>query len=302
MRIIITGGSGLIGRALTADLTAEGYEVVVLSRSPEKMKNLPTGATAHTWDGQSAAGWGHLADGAAAIVNLAGENLAAGRWTTERKRIIRDSRLNAGRAVVEAVEAATHKPEVVIQASAVGYYGPQNEQGITEENPAGQDFVAQVCAEWENSTAPVEAMGVRRVIIRTGLVLSTEGGALPRMLLPFKLFAGGPLGSGRQWLSWIHLADTVAAIRYLIEQPEASGPFNLTAPAPLTNATFGQTLGRVMHRPAIMPAPSFAIRLLFGEMATVVLDGQQALPYRLQQLGFTFQFPKAEAALQDLLS
>ncbi len=301
MRVIITGGSGLIGRALTANLTNDGHEVIVLSRQPETGADLPTGAKATRWDGRSAAGWGHLADGAKAIINLAGENIASGRWTPERKRAIRNSRTNAGQAVVEAVEAAANKPSVVIQASAVGYYGPRNGQEVTEDTPAGDDFLAQICAEWEASTVPVEAKGVRRAIIRTGVVLSPDGGALPRMLLPFKLFAGGPLGSGRQWFPWIHLADEVAAIRYLIDHQTARGPFNLTAPTPLTNAEFGRVLGRVLGRPAVMPTPGFALRLAFGEMATVLLDGQQAVPRRLQELGFTFRFPEAEAALRNLL-
>jgi uncharacterized protein (TIGR01777 family) len=301
MAIIITGGTGLIGRALVANLAADGHEVVLLSRTPERATGLPAGARAEGWDGRTATGWGHLADGAKAIVNLAGESIAAGRWTAERKRHISESRLNAGRAVVQAVEAATHKPHVVIQASAVGYYGPRGDEEVTEETPPGNDFLAQVAVEWEGSTAPVEALGVRRAIIRSGVVLSSAGGALPPLLLPFKLFAGGPLGHGQQWFPWIHVADEVGAIRFLIEDQAASGPFNLTAPHPLTNAEFSRVLGRVLRRPAIMPTPAFALRLLFGEMATVLLDGQRAAPRRLLGLGFIFRLPEAEAALRDLL-
>jgi uncharacterized protein (TIGR01777 family) len=301
MRIIITGGAGLIGRALAAGLAADGHEVILLSRTPGRVTGLPAGARAEGWDGRTAAGWGPLADGAQAIVNLAGENLAAGRWTAERKRRIRESRLNAGRAVVEAVRAASRAPRVVVQSSAVGYYGPQGDQELAEEAPPGSDFLARLCVEWEASTAPVEDLGARRVVIRSGVVLHASDGALPRMLLPFKLFVGGPLGSGRQWLSWLHIADEVAAIRFLIEKEEAAGAFNLAAPHPLTNAEFGRVVGRVLGRPAWLPAPAFALRLALGEMATVVLDGQRAVPRRLLALGFAFRFPEAEAALRDML-
>ncbi len=301
MRVLITGGTGLIGRALAANLAADGHEVILLSRAPERTTALPAGVRAERWDGRTAEGWAALADGADAIVNLAGENIAAGRWTAERKRRIRESRVNAGRAVVQAVEAVAHKPRVVIQASAVGYYGPRGDEEVTEETPPGDDFLAQVTIEWEASTAPVEALGVRRVIVRTGVVLSAEGGALPRMLLPFKLFLGGPLGSGRQWFPWIHVADEVAAIRFLMEREAATGPFNLTAPNPLTNAGFSRVVGQVLGRPALTPTPALALRLIFGEMATILLDGQRAIPRRLLDLGFTFHFPKAKAALQDLL-
>jgi uncharacterized protein (TIGR01777 family) len=301
MRIIITGGTGLIGQALTNNLTADGHEVIVLSRTPEKVTNLPSRAKAERWDGRTATGWGRLADGSRAIVNLAGENLASGRWNAERKQRIRISRLDAGRAVVEAVEMVERKPKVVIQASAVGYYGPRGNEEITEEDTAGNDFLAQLCVDWESSTVPVESLGVRRAIIRTGAVLSSEDGALPQLMLPFKFFVGGPIGSGQQWFPWIHLADEVAAIRYLLDNEAAVGPFNLSAPTPLTNTEFSRMLGRVLRRPAIMPTPGFAVRLVFGEMSTVVLNGQRVVPQRLQQLGFTFRFSEAEAALRDLL-
>ena len=306
MRIIITGGTGLIGRALAADLAGDKHEVIVLSRAPERAAGLPIGVRAERWDARTAEGWGALADGADAIVNLAGESISGqglipGRWTAKLKGRVRESRLNAGRAVVQAVNAATHKPHVVIQASGAGYYGAHGDEGVTEEAPAGNDWFGQVAVEWEASTAPVEAMGVRRVIIRSGVVFSIEGGALPRMLLPFRLFAGGPLGSGRQWFPWIHITDEVGAIRFLIENQAASGPFNLTAPNLLTNAEFSRVAGRVLRRPAFVPVPAFALRLLFGEMSTVLLEGQRAISWRLQDLGFTFRFLEAEAALRDLL-
>jgi uncharacterized protein (TIGR01777 family) len=262
---------------------------------------------AERWDARTAEGWGHLADGAGAIVNLAGASMAGEgffptRWTDERQRIIRESRINAGRAVVEAVAQAEHKPRVVIQSSGVGYYGFHGDEIFTEEAGPGDDWGARLASEdWEPSTVPVEEMGVRRVVVRSGIVLSTEGGALPRLLLPFRLFAGGPMGSGDQWYSWIHLQDEARALRFLIETEEASGAYNLTAPAPTTNGDLAKLIGRIMGRPAFVPVPGFAMRTMFGEVADVVLKGQRAVPQRLLDLGFEFQFATAEAALKDLL-
>lgn len=305
MKVIITGGSGLIGRALAASLLNGGgdkHEVIVLSRNPQRVSGLPNGVQVVGWDGRSTQGWGQLVEGADAIVNLAGANLSEGRWTEQRKRLIFDSRVHAGQAVTQAIEGARLKPKVLVQASAVGYYGPHGDEKITEDAPPGNDFLAQVCIAWEASTAPVEGWGVRRVVIRTGLVLSTEGGALPRMAMPFKMFVGGPLGSGRQWLPWIHIADEVGAIRFLIGKEDASGPFNLTAPEPVTNAQFSRVLGRVLNRPSALPVPSIALRLMFGEMSTVLLEGQRAVPQRLLAAGYQFRFPNLEQALRHLLA
>jgi len=293
-RVVITGGSGLIGRALTADLAAAGYEVVIFSRNPERVRDLPLGVRAEAWHSQ-------IAQEATIIVNLAGESLAAGRWTAERKRRILESRVTAGEFVSRAVEAARIKPRVVVQASAVGYYGPRGDEEVTEQSASGSGFLAPVCLAWEASTAPVETLGVRRPIIRTGVVLSTKGGALPRLLLPFRLFVGGPLGSGRQWFPWIHLADEVGAIRFLIENESARGPFNLASPRPVTNAAFSTELGEVLGRPSSFRVPGSALRLALGEMATALLDGQRALPRRLIELGYAFRFPDVHSALTDLL-
>jgi len=301
MRTIITGGTGLIGRALAANLAADGHQVILLSRDPGRTTDLPTGVTAERWDARTAAGWGHLADGAHAIVNLAGENIGAGRWTAERKRRIRDSRINAGQAVVQAVQAAQNKPDLVIQSSAVGIYGPRGDEEVSEQASPGTDFLSQIAVEWEASTAPVDQLGVRRPIVRSGVVFSNQAMAFQRMVLPFKLFVGGPIGGGRQWLPWVHIADEVGAIRFLMAHPEATGPFNLTAPETVTNAGFGRTLGKVLGRPSFMPVPGFAMRLALGEMSTVLLDGQRAVPQRLSDLGFTFRYPKLEDALRDLL-
>lgn len=306
MRIIITGGTGFIGRALAAELAGAGYEVIVLSRNPARATGLPAGVRAEQWDGRTAAGWGGLADGAFAIVNLAGENLSGGgfppaRWTPQRKALIRQSRLDAGAAVTEAVTAAATKPRVVIQSSGIGHYGARDDKVLTEDDPAGADFLARLTVEWEASTAAVAGQGVRHVSIRTGVVLSPDEGALKQLLLPFKFFAGGPLGSGRQGFSWIHPADEVAAIRFLIENERAVGPFNLCAPQPLTNAEFARVLGKVLGRPSWLPVPGFALKLALGEVASMVLDGQKALPRKLLDLGFRFRFPDAESALRDLL-
>jgi uncharacterized protein (TIGR01777 family) len=265
------------------------------------------GVRIQRWDACTTEGWGHLADGADAIVNLAGASLAGEgffptRWTEGRRRIIRESRLNSSRAVVEAVAQAAQKPRVVIQSSAVGYYGFHGDEILSEGSEPGDDWAARFTAEeWEPSTLPIEEMGVRWVVARTGVVLSTEGGALPRLLLPFRLFAGGPMGSGNQWYSWIHIQDQARALRFLIESDGARGAFNLTAPNPVTNGELAKLMGKIMGRPAFVPVPGFAMRLAFGEVADVVLKGQRVVPQRLLDLGFEFRLPTAEAALKDLL-
>ena len=299
---IIPGGTGLIGRPLAAALVSAGHEVIVLSRHPARIHGLPPQVRLEGWDARSADGWGKLADGAGAIVNLAGENIGDGRWTAERKKKIVESRVHAGQAVLEAVRAASVKPQVVVQGSAVGYYGPHGDEAIDEDAPAGDDFPARVAIDWEAATEPVEAVGVRWVVVRSGVVFAREGGAFPRLALPFRLFAGGPLGSGRQWLSWIHLVDEVRGLQFLIENRAASGPVNLTAPEPLTNRNLARIMGRVMRRPAVFPVPAPLLRLMFGEMATVLLDGQRVIPRRLDQMGFRFTYPDATAALRELLS
>lgn len=307
MRAVITGGTGLIGRALSKSLVADSHEVVVLSRFPERATGLPQEVQVAGWDGTSADGWLPLADGADAIVNLAGANIAGerflpSRWTEARKRLIRESRVKAGRAVVDAVSQMSQRPGVVIQASGVGYYGFCGDEELGEEAPPGDDFGARLTHdEWEPSTEPVEELGVRRVIVRTGAVLDPDEGALPRMVLPFQLFAGGYWGSGKQWLPWIHLEDEVRAIRFLLENDQASGPFNLTAPGTVTNAEFGRALGKVLKRPYWFPIPGFALHWVFGEVSTVLLEGQRVIPERLLELGFAFSFPEVGAALRDLL-
>jgi hypothetical protein len=301
MHILITGGTGLIGGKLIDHLFNHGHVVTVVSRQRYRPAILPAKLNFAQWDGKSAAGWGHLIEGVDAVVNLAGANLADGKWTDERKKIIWQSRVNSGQAISAAIQAAERKPRVVIQSSAVGYYGPGQDEVITESHPAGDDFLAQLCQAWEDSSRGVEAMGVRHAAIRTGLVLDMGGGGFPKMLIPFRLGAGGPVGSGQQWVPWIHYQDAVEAIRFLIETEAATGPFNLMAPYPLRNRDLARLIGKVMKRPAFLPAPEFALKFIFGEMSTILLTGQQALPRRLEELGFVFKFPTAEAALVDLL-
>jgi len=310
MRVLITGGTGLIGRAVVKELALAGYEVVVLSRNPSSKSSFPSGVKVVGWDAQTSTGWGHLADGADAIVNLAGESIAgenffsliAKRWTPARKQLILESRMQAGNAVLQAVREAKIKPKVVVQASAVGYYGSRKDEELTEFSMPAEDFVAKICMQWEASTAPVEALGVRHVIIRTaGVAMSLEGGAFPFMLLPFRLFVGGPLGSGKQWFSWIHIQDEARAIRFLIENDAACGVFNLTAPQSITNAQLSKILGLIMHRPSFIPVPGFALHILFGEKADILLSSQRQIPMRLRDIGFKFLFPDIEAALRDLL-
>jgi uncharacterized protein (TIGR01777 family) len=304
MRVLITGGTGLIGKVLAASLSSDGHEVIVLTRNPKSDTPLPKGVQQVQWDAATSEGWGHYADGADAIVHLAGEGIADGRWTEKRKRRIYASRVNSGKAVMQAISSATTKPKVLIQASGIDYYGPHGDEVLTEGAAPGSGFLAQVCFDWEASTAEAENFGVRRAVIRSGIVLSNDGGAWPRIVLPFKLFAGGPIGSGKQYWPWIHMDDEVNAIRFLIEilieTEDAVGAYNLCAPTPLRNKEFSSTLGKVMGRPALFPVPSIALKATFGEMSTILLEGKRTIPYRLQEAGYTFKYPTAEAAFRDL--
>lgn len=306
MKILIPGGSGLLGRALTRSMVAGGHAVTILSRSPERVSALPANVSVAAWDGRSPAGWLQHLEGADVVVNLAGasikgEGFLPSRWSARRKQLILNSRVDAGRAVVEAIRSAKSKPKLLVQASAVGYYGPRADELITEEAASGSDFLAEVCKQWEVSSAPVEELGLRRVVVRTGLPLTLQGGAFPLLVLPFRLFAGGWFGSGRQYYPWIHIDDYIAALKFLIEDSRSSGVYNLSAPQPVTNREFARTLARVMRRPSWLPAPGFALRLALGEVSTVVLDGQRAVPARLQQAGFAFRYPELEPALRNLL-
>ena len=302
MRVIITGGSGLIGRELSKRLSVDGHEVIVLTRSPQRVTELHETVRLVKWDARTAEGWGDLVDGTSAIVNLAGASIGDSRWTAERKRVIIESRINASKAVVEAVKAADSKPAVVIQASAVGYYGNQGNEVLTETSaPANDYFPADVCVQWEQAVQPV-ADDTRLVIIRTGIVLSSKGGALPKILTPFKMFVGGPFGDGQQWFPWIHILDEVKAIAFLLDHKETSGVYNLTAPSIMTNREFVRELGVVLSRPSFMAAPALVLRLALGEMSALLLDGQRAVSQRLQDAGFTFDYGQAGTALRDIIN
>ena len=306
MRIIITGGTGLIGRALCAELVQAGYEVVVLSRSPSRNAGfLPEEVTVVGWDNQTGRDWAHLADGAEAIVNLAGESLAGKnflnmRWTPQRKSEIVDSRVQSGAAVVDAVRLVEHKPHVVIQASGIDYYGPHGTERVTESDGVGEGFLSDICIDWEASTEPVESLGVRRAVIRLGIVLNKKGGALPQLMLPFRLFVGGPIGSGKQGYPWIHIEDVCRAIRFMIETPAVSGVFNLCSPQPVSNTELGRAIAHALHRPYWFPIPALVFKIAFGEAATLLLDGQMAYPQRLLDAGFDFRYPEINAALANI--
>jgi len=301
MRVVITGGSGLVGRALAAELAGAGHEVGVTSRSPGSAGELPAGVEMAEWDTASASQLAELIEGVDAVVHLTGEGIADGRWTEERKRRIRDSRVRSTAAVAEALAAADSRPAVLVQASGIDYYGARGDEEVTEASPPGEGFLPEVCVAWEEAGAAAEELGVRRIIARTGVVLSTDGGALPEMVLPFKLFAGGPVAGGSQWMSWIHLEDEVGAIRFLLEEPAVSGPYNLVAPRPVRNRDFGRALGRALHRPSLLPVPGLALKVLYGEMASLLIDGRRALPRRLLEAGYTFRHPDVAEALVDLL-
>jgi len=300
MRIIMAGGTGQIGGRLAREFSAAGHEVVVLSRREIPAGKEP-GLKFCVWDAETLSGWEPTLDGADVVVNLAGENIGGRAWTGAQLRRIEESRVKAGRALVEAVRKAAVKPGLLIQASAVGFYGTERREALDESSPPGDDLLAGICLRWEASTAEVEMLGVRRVIVRTGLVLEKDRGVLPRMMLPFRLFAGGPLGSGRQVLSWIHIEDELAALRFLAESP-ARGIYNLTAPAPVENREFGRALAAVLRRPYWLPAPALALKVLLGRQSVLALEGQRVLPVRLQRAGFEFSYPGLESALKDLLA
>jgi len=299
-KVILAGGSGLIGRALAADLVRAGAEVVVLTRSIGA-RRLPPGVRPVRWDGRTSTGWADESEGAAAVVNLAGENVADGRWTAARKRRLESSRVEPTRAIVEAFRAARVPPRALLQGSAVGFYGDGGETALDERSPRGDGFLPELSQRWEEASAPVEALGVRRVLLRTGLVLARGGGALAKMLLPFRFGLGGPLGGGRQWFPWLHLDDEIGAIRFLLERHDLAGAFNLVAPGSVRQGEFARALGRALHRPAIVPVPGAILRLALGEMAEVLLAGQRVRPTRLIDHGYRFSYPDLDGALADLV-
>jgi len=300
MRAIVAGGTGFIGQALIKELKEHDWEIVVLSRAPGKVAEVfGSGVIGMRWDNGD---WPDMLGDDTVIVNLAGESIANGRWTKAKKQRILNSRVEAGERIVNAVKLADSMPAAVIQGSAVGYYGPQGNDPVDETASFGEGFLAEVARRWEDSTQELEGMGVRRAIIRTGMVLG-DGGALERMLPPFRYYLGGPPGDGFQGVSWIHLVDEIGAIRFLMEDETTSGAYNLTAPTPVRFRKFARILGEALDRPFKLNAPAFGLRLLFGEMADeVLLSGQLVLPTRLLEAGYQFKYSTLDMALADILS
>lgn len=302
MRVVITGAAGFIGEALCSRLAGR-YEIVALSRNPAKAhQTLGASARVVHWDGKARGEWEREIDGAFAIVNLAGDNVGSARWTKAKKARILDSRIDSANALVEAVGRVDKKPRVFIQASAIGYYGPRADDRLDETSDPGSGFLSSVCQQAENAARHVEQAGIRYVAIRTGVVLGLTGGALPRMIRPYRLFLGGHPGPGSQWFSWISLEDETAAIEFLIKNENLTGPFNLTAPNPVTAKQFAKTLGRTLNRPAWLPIPACALKLILGQMAKeLILTGQRVLPNRLTEAGFEFKHKDLQRALTALL-
>jgi uncharacterized protein len=303
MRVVVTGATGLLGQALIDALLDRGDEVVALSRDERRAReSLPTGAEPHAWPRPTDEPPPEAAlAGADAVVNLLGEPVAQ-RWTEQSKAAIRNSRVAGTRNLVDGLLAVApeRRPSVLVSQSATGFYGPRDDQPLTEDGPAGHDFLAEVVAAWEHEALRA-ATELRIAITRTGVVLSPEGGALAKMLPFFRLGIGGPVAGGRQYVPWIHRDDVVGAMLFCLGSPEASGPVNLTAPNPVTNAVLSHTLGRVLKRPAVLPVPAFALKLLYCDMAEIVTTGQRVLPARLEQLGYPFRYSELEAALRDVL-
>lgn len=296
MNILLTGSTGLIGSALIPALTSEGHRVSCLVRSKSKLGNRDT-----YWDPAAGELYSPGLEGLDAVIHLAGESIAGGRWTVARKARIRDSRIQGTRLLSETLAHLAHPPKVFISTSAVGYYGDRADEVLTEPSPPGSNFLAGVCREWESATEPAAQHGIRVVILRLGVVLSSKGGALAKMLTPFRMGVGGIIGSGKQYMSWLAMDDLVRIIHHALKTELLNGPTNAVAPNPVTNAEFTKTLGRVLGRPTVLPMPAFAARLAFGEMADeLLLPSQRVVPTELLASGFVFRHPDLESAFADL--
>lgn len=298
MQVVVSGATGFVGRHLVAQLQERGDEVVAVTRDTGKaLRLLGRGVRAVTWREDELR---EAVGSAGAIVNLAGEIIFGQRWSAAQKQRILDSRVEATEKLVAAIQRDGPKPAVLVSGSAIGYYGAHEDEDLDEGSPPGDDFLADVCKRWESAALAAEEAGVRTVVIRTGIVLGQGGGALQRMAMPFRLFAGGPVGSGRQWFSWIHIDDLTGIILHAIDSEDLRGPLNATAPEPRTNVDFSKALGRALGRPSWIPVPAFALRLLFGEGAGFLVTGQRVLPKRTEASGYSFKYPTAEEALADL--
>ncbi len=304
MKIAITGATGLVGSRLVAQLKQQGHQILIFTRNPSKAQRVfPASAFSNLeivqYTPQESGDWQQRVSGCDAVINLAGEPIAE-RWSPQQKEAIMQSRQIGTRKLVEAIAMAENKPQVLVSGSAVGYYGTSETRTFDESNDAGTDFLAQVCQNWEAEAQKVTASGVRLVILRVGIVLA-NGGALGKMLGPFKMFAGGPIGSGKQWFSWIHRDDLVNLICQAIQQENMSGVYNATAPNPVSMGKLCQTLGEVLNRPSWLPVPDFALEILLGDGAIVVLEGQQVLPKKTQAAGFSYQYPDLKPALAEIV-
>jgi uncharacterized protein (TIGR01777 family) len=306
MRVFVTGGTGLIGRRLVRELLRRGDQPVVLTRRYGDARQMlgPT-CTLVEGDPTEPGDWTGAVAECDAAINLAGENIFSRRWSEAFKGQLLDSRvcstLNVGQALVRNPRRGDGQPKALVNASAIGYYGPHGDEELTEDSPPGSDFLARLCVEWEKAARAVQAAGVRCTLVRVGVVLDKEGGALAKLLTPFRLFAGGPVGKGRHWMSWIHHEDMVGLFLFALDNAAAEGPLNGTAPDPATNRDFSRALGRALHRPAFLPTPPFALRVLFGKVAEVIATGQRVVPKRPLSLGYTFRYPTLDAALAQVL-
>ncbi|MBD2493626.1 TIGR01777 family oxidoreductase [Nostoc sp. FACHB-280] len=305
MKVAITGATGLVGSRLVERLQTEGHQVLVLTRNAGLAQkvfpaaNFPS-VEIVTYTPTTSGGWQDAISGCEAVVNLAGEPIGEGRWTAERKQEILNSRQLGTQKIVEAIAKANPKPRVLVNTSAIGYYGTSETATFDEASASGNDFLAQVCQAWEAEATKVKDAGVRLVILRFGIVLG-KGGALAKMIPPFQLFAGGPIGSGRQWFSWIHIDDVVNLILQALNKSDMEGVYNATAPNPVRMNDLAQSVGTVLNRPSWLPVPAFAIEALLGDGAIVVLEGQQVLPKRTLESGFTYQYPNLQPALKQIL-
>jgi uncharacterized protein len=301
MRILVTGATGFVGRRLVEECHRLGHSLAALSRDPAAARRrLPQLESAYGWNPFEGPPPAEAFDAVDAVVHLAGESVT-GRWTEEKKQSIRDSRVVGTANLVKAIVRLETRPQVLVSASAIGYYGDRGEDELTEDSAPGDDFLADVCQQWEKEAGKVEWGGVRSARVRVGIVLGPGGGALGAMLTPFRLGVGGPLGSGQQWWSWVHRDDLIALILYLIEHPDFSGSVNGTAPGPLRQKDFAKVLGRVLWRPALLPAPAFALKIALGGFSTELLSSKHVLPKTTEELGFHFQYPQLEGALRQVL-
>lgn len=301
-RVVVSGATGFVGRSLSRALVARGYEVVALTRDPDAAKTkLPESVRAERWDPNDAAALVPGVDGAQAVVHLAGEQAVGKRWSERVKREIMDSRVHGAERLVSAIERASNRPKVLVSSSGVGYYGPHGDEALHEKAPAGADYLARVTIAWEGAASRAEALGVRVVRTRFGIVFGKGGGALVEMVKPFKLFVGGPIGTGKQMVSWIHLDDVVSALVLSIEDESLSGAVNVVSPNAVRNEDLARHIGAVLKRPSAIPVPEVALRIRFGEGADALVTGQNAVPAVLQSKGFTWKYPEVKGALEEAL-